>query len=114
MKSLFYAILCLIATAGFAQQTVKTTTFIVRGNCEECKEVIENAADIRGVKILKWSEKTKVAEVTFDTTKVNLPAIQKAIAAKGYDAGPVKGNDKAYKSLPKCCRYRDQDCEEKK
>lgn len=94
------------------QPTVKTTTFIVKGNCEECKAVIENAADIKGVKVLQWNDKTKIATVTYSPDKVSLTDIQKAIAAKGYDAGDFHGNDKAYSKLPKCCRYRDGKCVE--
>ena len=32
-----------------AQTTVTTSTISVKGNCGECKERIENAADIKGV-----------------------------------------------------------------
>jgi copper chaperone CopZ len=83
----------------------------VRGNCEECKANIENAADVKGVKILTWDQKTKVATVTFSPDKITLVQIQEAIAKRGYDAGTIKGSDKAYKALPKCCKYRDQACE---
>ena len=93
-------------------QGVKTTTFTVKGNCEDCKARIENAADIKGVKVLTWNSDSKIATVTYDEKKVSLNAIQSAIAAAGYDAGEQKGNDKAYKKLPKCCQYRDGVCEE--
>jgi copper chaperone CopZ len=96
----------------FAQTGVKTTTFVVKGNCEDCKERIENAADIKGVKILTWNSDTKVASVTYNADKVSLEKIQQSIAAAGYDAGTAKGNDVAYKKLPKCCQYRDGVCEE--
>ena len=94
-------------------QSAKTVTFTVKGNCEECKENIENAADIKGVKLLTWDQKTKVATVTFVPEKITLAQIQKAIASKGYDTGDFKGDAKAYKALPKCCKYRDGVCEEK-
>jgi periplasmic mercuric ion binding protein len=84
----------------------------VFGNCEDCRERIENAADIKGVKVVKWDPETKIATATFDKEKVTLLKIQEAIAASGYDAGKVKGNSKAYGKLPKCCKYRDNKCEE--
>ncbi len=113
MRQLFLVILTFICLQSNAQQSAKTATFIVKGNCEECKENIENAADLKGVKLLTWDQKTKVATVTYLPEKISITQIQQAIAAKGYDAGDFKGNDKAYKALPKCCKYRDGVCEEK-
>ena len=96
------------------QKTVKTETFVVKGNCEECKDRIENAADIKGSKICIWNVDTKVATVTYNPNIVKLEQIQQAIANRGYDAGNFKGNDKSYNQLPKCCQYRPGKCEESK
>jgi copper chaperone CopZ len=104
--------MCLFAINAKAQETLKTNTFTVKGNCEDCRKVIENAADIKGVKKCAWDEKTKVATVLYDSTKTTLLTIQKAIAARGYEAGEVSANEKAYKKLPKCCKYRNVKCEE--
>jgi periplasmic mercuric ion binding protein len=112
MRTIIILILTFAGIIASAQTGVKTSTFIVKGNCEECKVRIENAADIKGVKISKWDPDTKVATVTYDTAKVKLEKIQEAIASRGYDAGDYKGNDKAYSRLPKCCKYRDGKCEE--
>jgi periplasmic mercuric ion binding protein len=90
---------------------VKTVTFTVKGNCEQCKARIENAADIKGVKFCSWDEKTHIATVTYKPEKVTLEQIQKAIAASGHDAAEVKAEDAAYKKLPDCCKYRDGKCE---
>src|SRR5688572_28342412 len=102
----------LFLSASMFGQAVQTQTFVVKGNCDDCKERIENAADIKGVKVVKWNPDTKVATATFDGSKVSLLKIQEAIAASGYDAGNVKGNSKAYGKLPKCCKYRDNKCED--
>ncbi len=96
------------------QKAVKTETFVVKGNCEECKERIENAADIKGSKICTWNADTKVATVTYNSDVVKLEQIQQAIAKRGYDAGNFKGDDKSYSKLPKCCQYRTNKCEEPK
>jgi mercuric ion binding protein len=111
MKTLLILITMFLSAFAFGQ-TVETKTFIVKGNCDDCKERIENAADIKGVKLLRWNHDTKVATATFDVTKVSLLKIQESIAAAGYDAGDVKGDAKAYSKLPKCCKYRDGKCEE--
>ena len=113
MKNILFAFMTCLALSTSAQSAgVQTQTFIVKGNCDDCKERIENAADIKGVKLVKWDPDTQVATATYDTEKVTVPKIQQAIAAAGYDAGTVKGSDRAYKKLPKCCQYRDQKCEE--
>jgi mercuric ion binding protein len=105
----------LISLNTFSQtNTVKTETFAVKGNCEMCQSRIENAADIKGVKICKWDVKKKVATVTYNIEKTSLEQIQKAIAAKGYEAGEVKADEAAYKKLPGCCKYNERDCKEKK
>jgi periplasmic mercuric ion binding protein len=103
-----------MASFSFHAQAIKTETFTVKGNCEECKERIENAADIKGVKLCTWDADTKVATATFDPNKVSLGEIKKAIARKGYDAGEIAGDAKAYNKLPGCCKYRDGVCEDKK
>ena len=89
-----------------AQSSVKTVTLGVDGDCDECKESIENAADLKGVKVCNWDAKTKKAVITYDEAKVSLDKIENAIAAKGYDTEHVRGSDAAYNKLPKCCRYR--------
>lgn len=113
MKTILVSIFFAMAATGIAQQsTIKTETFVVSGNCGECKERIENAADIKGVKKTTWDEKTHVATVIFDSTKTSVQQVKQAIAAHGHDAGEIKASDKAYNGLPKCCRYRTGKCEE--
>lgn len=96
-----------------AQTTVITSTISVKGNCDECKERIENAADIKGVKNSIWSEKTHVLTVTYDTKKVTLEQIEKAIAKSGHETTTQKADTTAYKGLPSCCQYQSTDCKKK-
>jgi Cu(I)/Ag(I) efflux system membrane fusion protein len=104
----------LISFSSIAQdKTITTATITVKGNCDECKNRIENAADIKGVKLATWDEKKQRLSVTYNTEKVSLAEIEKAIAASGHDAGSVKGTDAGYKKLPSCCKYRDKKCEAK-
>lgn len=114
MKTVYLLCLSIIANMVIAQTGIKTQTLLVKGNCEECKERIENAADIKGVKNCVWNSKTKIASVTYDSTKVTLSTIETAIAGQGHETGSKKADEKAYKKLPKCCQYKDQACEEPK
>ncbi len=115
MRTLLIGVISLfISLSGFAQDTtVKTSTISVKGNCEECKKRIENAADIKGVKFSSWNEDKQVITVTYKSDKVTLEQIEKAIAASGHDVANLKGNEANYKKLPECCKYRDKACEKK-
>lgn len=113
MKTLFIFMISLLASfTGMAQiKAVTTATIAVKGNCEECKKRIENAADIKGVKVAEWDEVAQAITVTYRTDKITLEEIEKAIAAGGHDTKNYKSNSPAYEKLPACCRYRDKACE---
>ncbi len=111
MKTIFIFILVSLFSIKLnAQSSVTTTTLLVSGNCDECKERIENAADIKGVKICKWNPDTKIATLTFDSKKTTLNAIENAIANAGYETSSHKANQKAYNNLPECCKYMQGAC----
>jgi copper chaperone CopZ len=97
-----------------AQTTVTTSTISVKGNCDDCKERIENAADIKGVKNGTWNKDKKVLTVTFDTKKVSLTQIEEAIAKAGYATANNAADANSYKKLPDCCKYEQGACKETK
>ena len=88
----------------------KTITFKVLGNCEQCKSRIENAADIKGVKIAVWDMKTQLIKVTYRTDKVSEAEIKKVITNAGHDVDTTKAPDAVYNKLPDCCKFRDKKC----
>lgn len=85
--------------------SVLKSTFKVWGNCDMCKETIESSLKKDGIDAADWNTETKIIAVTYDSTKINLDAIEKSIAAVGYDNIKYKGDDKAYAELPECCKY---------
>ncbi len=105
MKNFILLALFFVLQSMNGQTTVKTVIINVNGACDDCKERIENAADIKGVKLCNWSPDTKKAVITYDEAKVSLETIEKAIANRGYDTEHFKRNEEAYKKLPKCCQY---------
>lgn len=108
MKLLFKIIILLfISKTTFAQSSVKTVTFAVYGVCGDCKERIENTADIKGVKKCTWDKKTKIATVILDEKKVTQAQVEKAIAKAGYNTQNEKADSAAYKKLPDCCQYNE-------
>lgn len=106
MKTIIIIIISLIFSIKVqAQTSVVTSTLSVRGNCGECKDRIENAADIKGVKNCKWNEDTQIATITFDSKKTSLETIEKAIAKAGHETSHEKPDSSGYKNLPDCCKY---------
>ena len=86
---------------------IKTATFKVAGNCEQCKARIENAADIKGVKIAEWDVKSQMLKVIYKADKVSENKIKEAILKAGHDVEGQKGLESSYKKLPECCQYRE-------
>lgn len=101
------AFLILFSFSSNAQADIVETSFEVSGVCNGCKKRIENAAQIKGVKLAEWDKHTQLLKVVYKSTKVDLPTIQESIAAVGHDTGEVKAKDEVYKELPGCCHYRD-------
>jgi mercuric ion binding protein len=85
--------------------TVLKSSFKVWGNCDMCKETIEGSLQKDGITSANWNSETKIIAVEYDSTKINLDAVEKSIAFAGYDNVKYKGDDKAYAELPECCKY---------
>ena len=82
MKIIIFIISLLYAASNFAQNTaIKTITINVKGNCEECKDRIENAVDIKGVKHAIWNEVNQILTITYLSNKITTNEIEKVIAA---------------------------------
>lgn len=92
-------------------KSIITSTITVRGNCDECKNRIENAVDIKGVKLAVWEETNQVLTVTYNPEKVSLLQIKNAVVSKGHDADTLKAQEIIYNKLPDCCKYRNNKCE---
>ena len=87
--------------------SIKTASFKVEGNCSQCKARIENAAKIEGVNKAEWNKYTKLITLAYSPAKVSSDDVLKKIAAAGHDNEKFKASDKAYNSLPDCCKYRE-------
>ena len=108
MKTKISLGLLMLFTLGFSAfaQDVKTEKFKVSGNCDMCKVRIEKAANsVEGVTSAKWDKETKMAEVSFDSTKADIHKVHMAIAKAGHDTEMHKAIDETYDKLPACCKY---------
>ena len=91
-----------------------STVFKVFGACEECKDRIELAIKVRGVRLGIWNVETKMLILEYDSTVISLGKIQNKIVAVGHDLETKKANDKVYNNLDACCHYREMAEEEVK
>ncbi len=81
----------------------------VFGNCPQCKERIENALDVKGIKMADWNIDSKILEVVYQPDKITIEKIHELVAQSGHDTEKTKAPDKTYLQLPECCMYRDND-----
>jgi copper chaperone CopZ len=104
-------ILSIVAVMVFTITTItaqseKKEKMEVAGNCGMCKTRIENAAkSVDGVSSAEWNKETKILEVSYDSTKINIHKVHMAIAKAGHDTKMHKASDETYNQLPGCCRY---------
>ncbi len=89
------------------EKKIETVEFEVSGVCGQCKERIENAALIRGVKFAEWDKETGILKAIYKTKHTNQQAIEEAVAEAGHDTENVKAADESYHNLPRCCAFRD-------
>ena len=97
---------------SYAQNTntsnLTKTSLKVFGVCGMCKDRIEEAVKIKGVKLGVWDEDTKMLKLEYDSTKTSLKTIQLKIVAVGHDLEDLKAKQDVYEALPDCCHYRDE------
>ena len=94
------------ASETISHATVKHEQFKVSGNCGMCEETIETATKtLDGVNEADWNQETKMIHVSFNSDKIKLADIHKAIAKVGYDTELEKADDEVYNNLHGCCQY---------
>lgn len=110
LKFFFAALFLFAATSLTYAQEAKakpvTTTFKVYGECGMCKNRIEKALQVEGVKTASWNVDTKQLTVVYNPKVISLKKIHTLIAAVGHDTSKVKAEDKVYNALPGCCHYQ--------
>ncbi len=108
-KIIFIINILLFASISFIAQNSKsviTQTLNVRGNCGQCKERIESAVDVKGVKYAEWNKKTQVLTITYKPSVISIDEIKTKILNVGHDVDTLKANDSVYDKLPDCCKFR--------
>ncbi|WP_286650055.1 DUF3347 domain-containing protein [Sphingobacterium hotanense] len=99
-------VLSLYSVVSFAQiKNAKTETLHIYGECEMCRARIAKAGNVKNIALVNWDEKTKKAEITYDSEKTNTDEILKRIALAGHDNEKFLAPDDAYAKLHGCCQY---------
>lgn len=106
IKILMAITVLLSFTALNAQiKNAKTESVKIYGNCGMCESTIEKAGNVKKVAEVDWNKDTKMATLTYDTSKTNQDEILKRIALAGYDIDQFLSPDDVYAKLPKSCQY---------
>lgn len=111
MKNIITIILIAVATlftSNVKSQNSKKTTEVkikTSAQCNMCKQRLEKAmAYEKGVKSSTLDIETATFTVVYKPSKTNLDKIKTAISKTGYDADELSADEKAYNSLPDCCK----------
>lgn len=87
-------------------KNAKTEKVKIYGNCEMCEQTIEKAGHKKQVSHVDWDKDSKMALITYDSTKTSHAEIMRNIALSGYDSEGFLAPESAYKKLPECCQYK--------
>lgn len=108
---LFISSLVLLAVIFFspdasAGNAIVTKQYKVEGVCGKCKERIENAAYVKGVKFAEWDKKTHILNIKYDSSKTSPEIFLKSIAKSGHDNEMFEAEDGDYDKISPCCKYK--------
>lgn len=109
LKTIIIVLLSSVASIVIGQEKSKKPlelNFNVNGVCDMCKERIEGALDVKGIKFSEWSEKSHNCKVVYKPSQISEKEIHQLIADAGHDTEAVKANDEVYKKMHHCCQYR--------
>ena len=102
------SIITIIATSLLMSCSSDTKTAEVKLDsmqCMMCSLIVEESiASLEGVSKVDIDLKAKSGKVTYKASLINMGAIEKAIAAIGYNANETKAEPEAYANLEMCCK----------
>ncbi len=112
IKYLFIFLVLLVVSFRLLAQDKNETPFTiisfkVFGACEQCKDRIETALKIKGVKSADWNVDTKQLALEYNPAVISLEKIENKIVMVGHDLANKKAKNVIYKALPSCCHYRE-------
>lgn len=104
MKSILFIVITSLTLFALNNDEIEKTIKVF-GNCNMCKNRIEEALKIPEVKYAKWNKRTKLLKIIYSNS-ISLDSLEKRISAAGHDTENYKAPDNIYNTLPECCLYR--------
>lgn len=111
LKRSFQFIAIAVITIGCSSTISKNNTMVsqeikVYGNCGMCEKTIEGALNnLEGIDLADWDKNSKLLEVSYDSSQLDINTIKEKIAEVGYDTDTHRATDEAYTNLHSCCQY---------
>ena len=108
MKLLISLCCLLFITAAFQPKPGEKALLTVRvaGTCNMCKDRIEDALDVKGVRSASWNQKSRILMVSYFPDKISADSIETLVANVGHDTDHKTAPAEKYSALPECCLYR--------
>lgn len=102
MKFILSIFLACMLSSSIAQDTTVIKTSAM---CNSCKNRIESRlTKVKGLISFNLDVDKKLLTVVYDTSFIQIAAIEEEITKLGYDANLKTAKKAAYKRLPACCR----------
>lgn len=101
-------LLTIFVSFQLSAQTKKVidTKIFVNGMCGMCEDRIENALDIKGIKLADWDEDSKMCRIVYRQDLISEEKIHQILADAGHDTKKVKATKEVYDNLHHCCHYK--------
>src|SRR5689334_15169373 len=106
-KYFFVFVFVNLVLISVGQSKDSTITFKVSGACEMCKQRIEIALKVKGVRSAQWDVNSKMLTMTYNPASISFNKVNKILTEAGHDTEIEKAKDVVYNELPACCHYRD-------
>ena len=105
MKKILLYTMFILWSVSVNAQSVTHESFHAKGDCEMCKERIEEVAKKLGAKNVQYNLSKQLLSFNIDTKKTSKATIEKAVADAGHDTEHFSAPEEVYSQLPDCCHY---------
>ena len=107
MKKVIVVLIIISSVQLFGQSSkIIDTKIFVNGMCGMCEDRIEEALDIKGIKVADWDVDSKMCRIVYKKEEISEQEIHEILADIGHDTKKAKAKKEAYDNLHHCCHYK--------
>ncbi|MFL2571763.1 MAG: heavy-metal-associated domain-containing protein [Parvicellaceae bacterium] len=107
MKKVIVVLIIISSVQLFGQSSkIIDTKIFVNGMCGMCEDRIEEALDIKGIKVADWDVDSKMCRIVYKKEEISEQEIHEILADIGHDTKKVKAKKEVYDNLHHCCHYK--------